>query len=87
MKVRYCDGDNQMLPCPHPHNCTVPCGDMAVETRKVKPYPAVVPDDIEPAPEVWHTVGAMMLTAIFGVLAVVCILLFFAGAWIWSLLL
>jgi hypothetical protein len=53
--------------------------------RKVKPYPAV-PDDIEPVPEVWHRVGTMMLTAIFGALAVVCILLFFTGVWVWSLL-
>jgi hypothetical protein len=56
-----------------------------VERRKVKPYPAV-PPDIQPAPEVWQTVGTMMLTAIFGALAVVCILMFFTGFWVWSLL-
>jgi len=58
---------------------------MAVATRKVKPYP-VVPVDIEPAPELWQTVGTVMLTAVFGALAVICILLFFTGAWVWSLL-
>jgi len=55
------------------------------EIRMVKPYPAV-PDDIEPVPEVWQTVGTMMLTAIMGVLAVICLALFFTGVWIWSLL-
>jgi hypothetical protein len=54
-------------------------------TRRVKPYPAV-PPDIEPVPDTWQTVGTVMLTAILGALAVVCILLFFTGAWVWSLL-
>jgi hypothetical protein len=58
---------------------------MMKATRKVKPYP-IVPDDIEPVPEVWQTVGTLMLTAIFAALAVVCILMFFTGFWIWSLL-
>jgi len=60
--------------------------DMIKDSRKIKPYPAVVPDDIEPVPEVWHRVGAIMLTGIFGALAVICILLFFTGVWLWSLL-
>ena len=73
--------------CPHLPQCVWECRHDAMKaTRKVKPYPAVVPDDIEPVPEVWHRVGTMMLTAIFGVLAVVCILIFFTGFWIWSLL-
>ena len=55
------------------------------ETRKVKPYPAI-PPDIDPVPDTWHTVGTVMLTAIMGALAVVCILIFFTGLWIWSLL-
>ena len=58
---------------------------MIKDTRKVKPYPAV-PDDIKPVPEVWQTVGAVMLTAIMGALAVVCILIFFTGFYVWSLL-
>jgi hypothetical protein len=56
-----------------------------LETRKVKPYPAV-PDDIEPMPEVWHTIGAWMLGAIMTVLLVICLGLFFTGLWVWSLL-
>jgi hypothetical protein len=46
----------------------------------------VVPDDIEPVPEVWHRVGTLMLSAIFMVLAVICIVLFFTGFYVWSLL-
>ena len=59
---------------------------MIKDTRKVKPYPAVVFDDIKPVPEVWQTVGTVMLTAIMGALAVVCILIFFTGFYVWSLL-
>jgi hypothetical protein len=58
---------------------------MNEETRKVKPYPAV-PDDIDPAPETWHRIGALMLWSIFTVLAVICLGLFLTGVWIWSLL-
>lgn len=58
---------------------------MIKDTRKIKPHPAV-PDDIPPVPEVWQTVGAVMLTAIMGALAVVCILIFFTGFYVWSLL-
>jgi len=58
---------------------------MNEETRKVKPYP-IVPDDIEPVPDTWHTIGAWMLWCIFVVLAVMCLALFFTGVWIWSLL-
>ena len=59
---------------------------MIKDNRKIKPYPSIVPDDIEPVPEVWQTIGTFMLTAIFAALAVVCILMFFTGFWIWSLL-
>jgi hypothetical protein len=52
---------------------------------KIKPYPAM-PEAIKPVPDTWQTVGTVMLTAIMGALAVVCILLFFTGVWIWSLL-
>ena len=86
MTRRYCDTGR--IDCPHLPECIWDCKyDTAVtERRKVKPYPAVVPDDIEPVPEKWQTVGTLMLTAIMGVLAVVCILLFFTGVWVWSLL-
>jgi len=55
------------------------------QTRRVKPWP-VVPDDIEPAPDSWHKIGAFMLWCIFTVLLTICLALFFTGIWIWSLL-
>jgi len=58
---------------------------MNEETRKVKSYPSV-PDDIDPVPETWHRIGALMLWSIFTVLAVICLGLFLTGVWIWSLL-
>ena len=58
---------------------------MNEETRKVKPYPSV-PDDIDPVPETWHRIGAFMLWSIFTVLAVVVLMIFFTGLWVWSLL-
>ena len=58
---------------------------MNEEVRKVKPYPSV-PDDIEPVPDQWHKIGAWFLLFIFAVLAVICLLLFFTGLYMWSLL-
>ena len=87
MTRRHCDTGR--TECPHLPECIWEChydnAQLEPVTRKVKPYPAV-PDDIEPVPDTWQTVGTVMLTAILGALAVVCILLFFTGAWIWSLL-
>lgn len=72
--------------CPHKPACVWDCERLYDQTiRKVKPYPAV-PPDIEPVPDTWQTVGAVMLTAIMGALAAICILIFFTGFWIWSLL-
>jgi len=73
--------------CPHTPQCASFCQftDGELETRKVKPYP-IVPDDIEPVPDQWHKIGAVMLWCIFVVLAVICLGLFFTGIWIWSLL-
>ena len=51
----------------------------------IKPCPVML-EDIKPVPDTWHTVGAVVLTAIMGALAVVCILIFFTGVWVWSLL-
>ena len=56
-----------------------------LETRKIKPYP-VIPADIEPVPEVWQTVGSVVVGFVLVALMVVCFLLFFTGLWIWSLL-
>jgi len=58
---------------------------MNEETRKIKPYP-VIPDDIKPVPDQWHKIGAWFLLFIFAVLAVICLLLFFTGLYMWSLL-
>ena len=58
---------------------------MNEEVRKVKPWPAV-PADIEPVPQVWQTVGSVVVGFVLVALMVVCLLLFFTGLWIWSLL-
>ena len=58
---------------------------MNEEVRKVKPWPAV-PADIEPVPEVWQTVGSVVVGFVLVALMGVCLLLFFTGLWIWSLL-
>lgn len=85
MKERYCATGR--VECPHLPTCVWECRHDAMQaTRKVKPYPAVVPDDIDPMPEQWHTMGKFVIGAIMAVLAVVCILLFFTGVWVWSLL-
>ena len=87
MTRRYCDTGR--VECPHLPECIWDCkyDTATVEVvRKIKPYPAI-PDDIEPVPEKWHRVGTLMLTGIMVVLAVVCILIFFTGFWVWSLLL
>ena len=86
MTRRYCDTGR--VDCPHLPECIWDCkyDTATVEVvRKVKPYPAI-PPDIDPVPDTWHTVGKLMLTGIFGVLAVICLALFFTGIWIWSLL-
>ena len=58
---------------------------MNEEIRKVKPWP-VVPADIEPVPQVWQTVGSVVVGFVLVALMVVCLLLFFTGLWVWSLL-
>ena len=86
MTRRYCDTGR--VDCPHLPECIWDCkyDTATVEVvRKIKPYP-VVPEDIEPVPDTWHTVGTLMLTGIMAVLAVACILIFFTGVWVWSLL-
>jgi hypothetical protein len=86
MTRRYCDTGR--VDCPHLPECIWDCkyDTATVEVvRKIKPYPAI-PPDIETVPDTWQTVGAVMLTAIMAVLAVACIMIFFTGVWIWSLL-
>ena len=55
------------------------------ETRKIKPYP-VIPADIDPVPDTWHTVGRLMIGAVMAVLMVFFAMAFFTGLWVWSLL-
>ena len=58
---------------------------MNEETRKVKPYSAVL-DDIEPVSDTWQVIGSVVVGFVLAALVVVCLLLFFTGIWIWSLL-
>ena len=78
--------------CPHKPQCAHLCHftDATLDTgettiRKIKPYP-VIPADIEPVPEVWQTIGSVVVGFVLVALMVVCLLLFFTGLWIWSLL-
>jgi hypothetical protein len=45
-----------------------------------------VPDDIPPVPEAWQMIGSVVVGFVLVALVVVCLLLFFTGIWIWSLL-
>ena len=75
--------------CPHRPQCEHLChfsnAGLEMETRKVKPYPAV-PDDIEPVPETWQMIGSVVVGFVLVALVVVFLLLFFTGLWVWSLL-
>jgi hypothetical protein len=84
--IKYCDGAGGMIECPHPVDCMIDCQfNISVVTRTIKPYPAV-PDDIEPVQEEWHTVGVVAISIIMAALAIVCLLIFFTGVYMWSLL-
>jgi len=54
-------------------------------TRKIKPWP-VIPADIEPVSDTWQVIGSVVVGFVLVALVVVCLLLFFTGLWIWSLL-
>jgi hypothetical protein len=56
-----------------------------METRKVKPYPAI-PDDIAPVPEAWQMIGSVVVSFVLVALVVIAALMFFTGLYIWSLL-
>ena len=83
MNRRYCDTGR--IECPHLPECTWDCAYDNATVRKVKPYPAI-PEDIEPVPDTWHTVGTLMLAGAMGVIVICFLLVFFTGVWIWSLL-
>ncbi len=75
--------------CPRQPTCGMDChfttAELEPETRKVKAYPAV-PEDIEPVSETWQMIGSVVVGFVLVALMVVCLLLFFTGLWIWSLL-
>ena len=83
--TRMCD--TSYRECPRQATCGMDCHftTAEMETRKVKPYPAV-PDDIEPVPQSWQVIGSVMVGAVLVVLMVICLGLFFTGLWVWSLL-
>ena len=83
--TRMCDTGYRE--CPRQPTCGMDCHftTAELETRKVKPYPAV-PADIEPVPETWQVIGSVVVGFVLVALVVVCLLLFFTGIWIWSLL-
>ena len=69
--------------CPHTPQCEHFC--QAIETRKVKPYPAI-PDDIAPVPQAWQMVGSVVVGFVLVALVVIAALFFFTGFYIWTLL-
>ena len=83
--IRMCDTGYRE--CPRQPTCGMDCHftTAELETRKVKPYPAV-PDDIEPVPETWQVIGSVVVGFVLVALMVVGLLLFFTGLWVWSLL-
>jgi hypothetical protein len=83
MTRRYCDTGR--IDCPHLPECIWDCKYDNATVRKVKPYP-IVPEDIPPVPEAWQIIGSVLVGFGIVALAVICILLFFTGVWIWSLL-
>ena len=86
--IRMCDtGYRECLRQPQcAHLCHfTDAGLEEMETRKVKPYPAV-PDDIEPVPETWQMIGSVLVGFVLVALMVVFLLLFFTWLWVWSLL-
>ena len=85
--TKYCDSIGQKLPCPHPDDCTVSCGDIA--TRKIKPYPAIAPapvDDEELFDDQWQVFGTFMLSVAMLILVVFFVTMFMTGVWIWGML-
>jgi hypothetical protein len=75
--------------CPRQPTCGMDChfttAELEPETRKIAPYP-IVPDDIPLVPETWQVIGSVVVGFVLVALMVVCLLLFFTGLWIWSLL-
>jgi len=84
--IRQCDTGGICAHIPQcDHFCHFTSAELEPETRKIKPWP-IIPDDIEPVPQVWQTVGSVVVGFVLVALMVVALLLFLTGVWIWSLL-
>jgi len=83
--TRMCDTGRTL--CPHKPQCDHLCHftDATLETRKIAPYP-IVPDDIPPVSDTWQVIGSVVVGFVLVALMVICLLLFFTGLWVWSLL-
>jgi len=84
--IRQCDAGGICAHTPQcDHFCHFTNAELEPETRKVKAYPTV-PEDIPPVPQAWQMIGSVVVGFVLVALVVVCLLLFFTGLWIWSLL-
>ena len=72
--------------CPRQPECTLDCHFDNAELEVRKAYPAVFAN-IQPVPEQWHTVGKIMILAVFAMITVFFSLMFFTGLYIWGLIL
>ena len=84
--MRHCHTGR--IDCPRQPECSEDChfDNAGLEVSKIKAYPAV-PADIQPVPEQWHTVGKIMIFAVFAMITVFFSLMFFTGLYIWGLIL
>ena len=98
--IRMCDTGYRE--CPQRPQCTLDCHFTTAElksearfedtvitqphlVRELKPWP-VIPDDIEPVPEVWQRIASFAVGFVLAGLVVIAALFFFTGLYIWSLL-
>lgn len=83
MTRRYCDTGR--IDCPHLPECVWDCAYDTAQVRKIKAYP-IVPEDIEPVPDTWQTVGTFMMAGVMAMIVICFALVFFTGLYVWSLL-
>jgi len=82
---KYCDAmiGKQIL-CPHPDECAIDCQfNNAVVTRTIKPYPAVVLDEVD-ANEQWQSIGEMLAVAVWAAALVIITLFVFSCLFLWG---
>jgi hypothetical protein len=83
--TKYCDGATR-YPCPHPDECTVSCGfNDAVVLRRIKPYPHVPTDLIEPDRDEGSKIARRLIGAIKVFLFLWVVLMAMSGMFLWSL--